>query len=124
MNIFHCVPDLINWISLPLLNSTGVESLLMAKIRTDDHFLVPQLPPLLPQPLGSQSHISSDNGAKPATSMATPVSQQSRKPKTKSKSSDDWEARKVKVHQLYMLQDLSLPEVMQMMEREELFVQS
>lgn len=96
----------------------------MAKVHTDDHSLVPQLPTLLPQPLGSRSHIRLDDGAKSATSMATLISQPSRKPKTKPKSADEWEARKVKIYQLYMLQDFSLPDVMQTVEREEKFIQS
>ena len=47
-----------------------------------------------------------------------------RKAKTKPKSSNEWAAMRIDIYQLYMLQDLSLPDVMKIMGDEKSFVQS
>ena len=48
----------------------------------------------------------------------------SRKPKTKTKSSQEWGAVKAKIQQLYATEGLPLPEVMVRLKEEAAFVQS
>ena len=47
-----------------------------------------------------------------------------RKAKTSTKSAEEWDAKKMVIHDLYIIQDLSLPEVIKIMENENSFSQS
>lgn len=47
-----------------------------------------------------------------------------RKAKTTTKSAEEWDAMKMVIHDLYIIQDLSLPEVIKIMENENSFSQS
>ncbi|KAL8787109.1 MAG: hypothetical protein Q9195_007937 [Heterodermia aff. obscurata] len=74
--------------------------------------------PLAPKPQESQDTLQ---GLGPST---IPLGKVARKAKTSTKSAEEWDAKKMVIHYLYIIQDLSLPEVIKIMENENSFSQS
>lgn len=96
----------------------------MAHLRTFGRPIVPQLAPLVPKPQEFLGLNGLENRAQSAILTPALVVPASRKPKTQSKSAAEWEASKVDIYQLYVLQDRSLPDVIEIMEEEKSFSQS
>ena len=74
--------------------------------------------PLAPKPQESQGTIQD-----PGRSTVS-LEKVARKPKRTTKSTEEWDAMKMVIHDLYLIQDLSLPEVIKIMENENSFSQS
>ena len=72
----------------------------------------------------AKTAIKMEKSPQSLIAVSVPVGPPLRKPKTKPKSSNEWATMQLDIYQLYMLQDLSLPDVMKIMEEEKSFVQS